>query len=629
MPWFRPDRNEARSARPCSTTHGYKRSRRASESVYVSASQRQQTVYGKRDRKSMKKRYLRIAAAAGLAAACMAAAGCSAAPQAAGLNSVQAVATREAAQSTPVHSERQWTAGEVRQLAEELPEAFPPEHEPTCSSSVAETASVDEPGVLPAVTPEQATVSAQSEDSRWIVEIEPAPEKPGVQISANYLSLTPGTTGSLSAIVTGDVPGAQIWTSSDETVATVGPGGTVSGIGNGVCRISVRVGDYDDSVGVWVTDAPQDTPPAASAAPRYARGEDGVLRRAAEPTGEAVILLTGDIMALSAQQNAARSGGSSWDYNSSFCLVQPIFAEADFVMGNLETCLSRSNPTAAQARTVQNNPNCNAQASFADALRYAGYDAVATANNHSGDTGIMGLYETIQVLDSRGIAHTGTFSRAGEQRFVLADINGIPVAFLSATELLNTKQGNLAMPEDYEDIILNRFSEQTMRENIAAAREAGAAYVVVFEHWGTENTHAYTEQQMRHAQQIADAGADFIAGSHSHCLQPPVLLTAADGRQVPCIFSTGNFVSSMAKDINNDTVILRLELGREGDGIVLRSAGYIPCHVFAEYSGGHHVIVPVPPELNGGSSTSSLDAAERRITGVLGTDVLTELAGPA
>lgn len=39
-------------------------------------------------------------------------------------------------------------------------------------------------------------------------------------------------------------------------------------------------------------------------------------------------------------------------------------------------------------------------------------------------------------------------------------------------------------------------------------------------HWGAEYTEKITARQARFAQMVADAGADYIYGSHSHCPQP-------------------------------------------------------------------------------------------------------------
>ena len=88
----------------------------------------------------------------------------------------------------------------------------------------------------------------------------------------------------------------------------------------------------------------------------------------------------------------------------------------------------------------------------------------------------------------------------------------------------------------------------------------------------------------------------------------------------------GNFVSGMGREINNDTIILKLDLARKEDGIELQNVGYIPCKVFVEYGDGHHVVVPTSSALNGGKSSSALSAAHDRIVKVMrGEEVFTEI----
>jgi poly-gamma-glutamate synthesis protein (capsule biosynthesis protein) len=52
--------------------------------------------------------------------------------------------------------------------------------------------------------------------------------------------------------------------------------------------------------------------------------------------------------------------------------------------------------------------------------------------------------------------------------------------------------------------------------DIAAARRAGAAVVIVLTHWGIEYIARPTAEQRAKAKAILDAGADLIIGSHSH-----------------------------------------------------------------------------------------------------------------
>ena len=515
-------------------------------------------------------------------------------------------------------------SGEQISLAEVIPPALKGAGTLSYQSSNESVVMIDGNGLMTVTGPGQASVSVLGGAQPLSVRVT-ASEPPSMRISADYCQLKPGETAQIGCLTTGAVSGAPLWTSSNEAVVTVTGNGVLTGVSDGAAWVSAAVDGYTDRIAVWVTEHEPSPPLSEPDAPRFIN-DAGIYRNpSSQAKDEVSILLTGDLMALSSQQRAAKQG-DTYNYNSSFNLVRPIFAQSDFVIGNLETCLSYSNPYTVQTKTVQGNPNCNAQATYLDALRYAGYDAVVTANNHCGDAGSIGAYETLQLLDAYQIAHTGTFSRAEQPRFTLADVSGIRVAFLSYTEIINTKSNTLAVPDEDQQLIFNRYSEERLREDIAAAKEAGAEFIVAYNHWGQENTQTVTEKQKEHAQQLADAGVDFIAGSHSHCLQPPAMITAADGRQVPCIFSLGNFVSSMGRDINNDTVILKLDLRRMEDGhIGIDQIGYIPCRVCPEYEGGHHVIVPVSNELNGGGQARFLDSAERRIDKVMDNGVFAKI----
>ena len=174
------------------------------------------------------------------------------------------------------------------------------------------------------------------------------------------------------------------------------------------------------------------------------------------------------------------------------------------------------------------------------------------------------------------------------------------------------------MSGEEQALYLNPYSLDTVKRDVAAAKAAGAEFIVAYNHWGVESTHKLTSDQKSHAKEMADAGVDVIAGSHPHCLQEAAWIDAADGRRVLCVYSMGNFVSSMGDVIHNDTIILKLDLQRQQDGVKLASAGYLGARVHSSYQNGRHVIVPVSSDLNGGASSSTLKSAQSRINGVMG-----------
>lgn len=257
----------------------------------------------------------------------------------------------------------------------------------------------------------------------------------------------------------------------------------------------------------------------------------------------------------------------TWDFSQSFRYVKETLQKGDLTIGNLETMVSQSSPLGMQIRRLEDRPYLNAPASFLDALKYAGYDLLTMANNHNIDTGERGIYETLQNVEDWGFMHTGLFSSAEDERYIIVEVNGIKIGIVSYASYFNTKDNNLT--ESGQDVLLNRYGRKKARADIRAARDAGAEYIIAFIHWGAENTHQTTDNQAQYARTLAEAGADYIVGSHPHALQRQDMITTSDLREVPVIYSMGNFLSSMQSDINNDTIILQLNLKRDEDGKVV------------------------------------------------------------
>lgn len=371
-----------------------------------------------------------------------------------------------------------------------------------------------------------------------------------------------------------------------------------------------------------VVDIGHDTP-APTTKPTTAPTSEPTPAPTAEPTPEptpapvhATLMFVGDLMCLSSQQRGAKqqAGGSGYDFSPSFAYVREVFNNADCVIGNLETSLSHSWPYATEQRNIGGMPNCNGPKQYLGALKFAGFDALVLANNHCCDAGVQGIIETTQAVEEYGFPYTGLFREKDAQRFVILDVKGIKVGLLSYAEFYNSK--DKAVREAGCEYMINTYSKERIAEDIAAARAAGAELIVAYNHWGAEHTHQPTPKVVTHAQEMADAGVDIIIGSHSHAVQPVVWLTAADGRQVLCAYSMGNFVSSMGRSTANDTFIAEIGIVREGGSVRVESEKYHPCRVFPQLKGYWYVVVPTNVTIVT-SIIPQLKAAEERITAIV------------
>ena len=369
-------------------------------------------------------------------------------------------------------------------------------------------------------------------------------------------------------------------------------------------------------------DQPLQKPFAAYSKPRYRKdGGDGVYkRRSGKRDGIAHIMLAGDIMCRQEQQQAALEKYGGHLYADMFPYLTDVLSEADFVVGNLESTLSESAMYTCDCNRCNGNLNRNSPSSLLDAVRSAGFDMVVTANNHCLDAGVTGIYQTICHLKQYGLIYTGTFFDRDDRRknpFVMVEIDGIKVAFAAYTYGTNGRGDYLT--EDGKKYLVNLYRRSRAEKDIAAAKKAGAEFVIVYVHWGKEFSHGISEKQLKWAKELADAGADLIAGSHPHVTEPFGHVTDASGRSVPVIWSMGNLISSMSQPERRESVIIDLRLERKKDGVGIKDIAYIPCYTCIEYDGLSYTTVPLTDSICG--DDPELIDSRNRTAEILGNEI--------
>jgi poly-gamma-glutamate synthesis protein (capsule biosynthesis protein) len=182
---------------------------------------------------------------------------------------------------------------------------------------------------------------------------------------------------------------------------------------------------------------------------------------------------------------------------------------------------------------------------------------VSLANNHIGDYGDQGILDTLQNLDRWGIAHGGAEANLAAARSpTVLDAGGISVAILGYDTIKRAYAATATSPGS------NQMSTARVAADVKAARAAGAAFVIVFPHWGIEYSATTTALQRRLAHAAIDAGADVVIGSHTHW---------AGGMEVykgrPVFYSLGDFVFNITRSEQTEEGIL-LELTYAGSRLV-------------------------------------------------------------
>ena len=389
------------------------------------------------------------------------------------------------------------------------------------------------------------------------------------------------------------------FTSSDEKVATVSEDGLVTGVSKGECDVTCHHAETDAELVCHVTidrDAPAMLQKYDS---RYKEvSEDYWVNENAEATGDAVIMMVGDLMCMDPHQKKMRDEDGNFNFNECYDYIAPVFKTSDYMIGNLETLLDPAFSYSCDESTVDSFPHCNAPPTFLDALKYAGVDGVATADNHNCDAGVHGVTETIRQCERYEIGNTGLFLSKDDNRTLIADVNGIKVGFLAYATEYNTKDST--WNQDDLDTYLNTYSEEKAIKDVKTLKQQGAEYIMVYMHWGTQNNMNFNEKQTKMAKELAEAGVDYICGCHPHVLQPFDEIVTDSGKVVPIIYSLGNLNGSVNQvPGNRDGVVFRIRLHKEEDGTIkLVENNYIPTFTYTEYKGKNYVTMPICETFN-------------------------------
>jgi poly-gamma-glutamate synthesis protein (capsule biosynthesis protein) len=283
------------------------------------------------------------------------------------------------------------------------------------------------------------------------------------------------------------------------------------------------------------------------------------------------LIFAGDLMGHITQINAAQreAGGKGYDYNPVYQHLKPYFSGADLSVINLEHTLGGEPYTGY--------PEFSSPDESMFAIKDAGFDLIATANNHSLDRSKKGLERTVAVLDSMGLKHFGIYRDAAERESrypLIVEKNGIKMAFLNYT------YGTNSLVEKAPNIV-NRIDTAQIAADIAKAKRSSPDAIIAFMHWGAEYENVENKEQRGQAAFLARNGVNLIIGGHPHVVQPFGKVAAPAGADsVPVIYSLGNFVSNQRRRYTDGGVIFDVSLRKSGGKIKVVDYGYMPFWVY-------------------------------------------------
>lgn len=259
----------------------------------------------------------------------------------------------------------------------------------------------------------------------------------------------------------------------------------------------------------------------------------------------------GDIMAHQTQLTAQKQPDGTYSFDNNFQYMKALFSAADVMIGNLETTF------AGEEIGYSAYPRFNTPDALAVAIRNAGINLVATANNHSFDNGGEAMLRTLDILHTQGLETIGTQKTMEEKNYVIREVKGVKIGFASYTyesgkneEGLKTING-LPVSKKYDPLI-NSFDPYAPEidilkmQGIAHKMRADSADFIVFVvHWGKEYMSIPSDNQRFVAKALNAAGVDVIFGSHPHVVQPIDFIVNDSTQHMTFVaYSMGNFISN-------------------------------------------------------------------------------------
>ncbi|MEX2236297.1 MAG: CapA family protein [Dehalococcoidia bacterium] len=258
--------------------------------------------------------------------------------------------------------------------------------------------------------------------------------------------------------------------------------------------------------------------------PGEAEGEEAQLRdrlvadlQAAYPPAPPTLrmLATGDVIFGRCTWTRTEATGTN---NAAFVDIADFLRAADFTMGNMDNTLSDSiTPQGCGSHTV----NFVSPTRYVEGLTFAGYDLITQGSNHVRDFGPQYVIETIQALESHGVAHAGAGANVAEaQAATIYEVGGFKLAVVSGVNIdVADNSGYWATADSAGSAPID---EASIAASIAAVRDQ-VDFVIFAPQWGTEYVAHPSDKQIALKEAALNAGADIIVGNHPHVPQAAVV----------------------------------------------------------------------------------------------------------
>lgn len=319
-------------------------------------------------------------------------------------------------------------------------------------------------------------------------------------------------------------------------------------------------------------DKPAKSTPATEAPPETA--ETAPETEAPTDEGPVTFMALGDNLMHTVVMEAGLQADGSYDFHDFYRYIKDEVQSTDIACINQETIFI-DDPSQFSGYPIFGGPS-----EVGVALIDTGFDVFTQATNHCYDKFSTGIHDTLAFWRQYPeVTVTGIHdSQEDADKIRVVECKGIKIAFLNYT--YGTNMGRPA--KDYE---IDFLDKEKVASDIAKAKQE-ADLVLVFPHWGTENTFTPDSYQREWGQFLVDQGVDAVIGCHPHTLQPLEIFTAKDGKQVPVFWSMGNFISHMLGNQNMLGGMARLTFVKDENGARVQDWELVPTMTFGSEDSG-------------------------------------------
>ncbi len=337
------------------------------------------------------------------------------------------------------------------------------------------------------------------------------------------------------------------------------------------------------------------------------------------------ITFTGDLILLRDMvERAYNSATKEYEFDDMFKYIKPYLLHSDLNIGVFEGPLAGEEKGYSSSnygdgiRLFINFPD-----NFAKAVKKAGYNFVTLANNHLFDKGIEGQKRTIDVLDSIGLNHIGSYRNQDEHDAVMImEIRGMRIAFLAYTYGCEYTDEDFFFAEDTAyrtDVIVGRRSKYYWqnRKNVIAdfqkVRNQNVDLIIVLPHIGKQFRHTPDRDQRAWYDLFIEQGADIILSCHPHAVQPIQWRKNSKGKNSLIVCCPGNFINSYIEYDGDASMMVEAYLDAStGEPIAV---GCVPIYCYCNQADGKYVALPIHVALSDKEVYKQLSVADYKRMG--------------